>query len=386
MKLIYISEGNLPSKAANSIQTMKMAQAIAEIVDNFELITIGDLYSILVKSKFDFQKWYGLHFQFKMTRLPLLFKAQYPFPKNYRNRLYPLLATLYAAFKSPDIIYTRSYSITKIALQLGLIVIWEWHNTVEKGLFKKPLFKKRNFLGVVTISQKLLEKYIENGLVPEKIIVEHDGVDLQSFLPHQTKEEARNKIGISIDVTIISYIGHLYDFKGLPMIYELAALMPHCLFMIVGGWEQDIERARYFCNRNNLSNVLIIGFVSQTELPTYLYASDILILPNSKYHNWADTTSPLKLFEYMASRRPIVASCLPNITTVLQDMKNALLAEPDCPLSFKAAIEKLLFTPQLGQKIADQAFQNVQHYTWQRRTERILNFIEKKIEQIKKNE
>jgi glycosyltransferase involved in cell wall biosynthesis len=282
--------------------------------------------------------------------------------------------------KSPDLVYTRSKQAAQMSLSLGLNTLYEWHLPVKDDFFPKQTLTKHNFLGVVTISQQLANEYVTAGLPIEKSLVEHDGVDLVHFLPYQSKEEARQKLQLSLSTPIVVYAGHLYEFKGIPTIYQVAQLMPNCLFLLLGGWKHDIEQARQVCQRDRLSNVKIIGHVPQTQLPTYLYASDVLILPNSGKHLWSATTSPLKLFEYMATHRPIVASALPNITTVLQHKKNALLAEPDSPQSFKQAIEELLINPQMGKVFAEQAFQDVQYYTWEHRAERILQFTKKQIQ------
>lgn len=250
---------------------------------------------------------------------------------------------------------------------------------IEDQRFQQLAFANSKFLGIVTISQQLAQEYIDAGLPSEKILVEHDCVDLERFLPYQSKEEARRRLGLPTDMPIIAYAGHLYDFKGIPTLYDVARMMPHCQFLLVGGWEHDVERARQFCQSHGLSNVLITGHVPQPELPTYLYASDILVLPNSGKHDWSQTTSPLKLFEYMAACRPIVASKLSNISTILQNEINALLAEPDCSSSFKTAIERLLSEPQFGEKLALQAHQDVKYYTWERRAERILQFAKVKL-------
>ncbi len=374
LKIVYISEGNLPSKAANSIQVAKMSQAFAQKIDEFELVTLSDLWSFVRGNNFDLQQWYGLNHKFKITRLPLLLKSVYPFPQNYRNQRFARWATFYSALKFPDIVYTRSDKVVKIALKLGLKVLWEYHEPVNKGFFSQSAYSSNQFLGIVTISQQLAKEYIEGGLSAEKVMVEQDGVDLQRFLPYQSKEEARRKLVLPIDSPIIVYTGHLYDYKGIPTLYKVAQMMPHCQFILVGGWERDVEQARRFCKSNGLSNVQVIGHLPQSEVPTYLYASDIVVLPNSRKHHNSETTSPLKLFEYMAARRPIVASALSNISAVLQDRSNALLAEPDNATSFEEAIKRLLDDFQLNQALANQAFQDVQHHTWERRSERILKF------------
>jgi len=84
--------------------------------------------------------------------------------------------------------------------------------------------------------------------------------------------------------------------------------------------------------------------------------------------------SPLKMFEYMAAQRPIIASDLPSIREILNE-NNAVLIKPDSPDDLARGIEQLLKKPDFSAKIAKRAYQDVQRYTWQKRTEKILDFI-----------
>ena len=82
-------------------------------------------------------------------------------------------------------------------------------------------------------------------------------------------------------------------------------------------------------------------------------------------------TSPLKLFEYMASGRPIVASDLPSIREILTHERNALLIAPGNPQALTAAIRRLIEDRALGERIARQALEDAREYTWDRRAARL---------------
>lgn len=121
----------------------------------------------------------------------------------------------------------------------------------------------------------------------------------------------------------------------------------------------------------------MVGHRPHQEIPYWLKAADVLVLPNSAKEKISRFyTSPLKLFEYMASGTPIVASDLPSIREVLNE-KNAVLVKPDSPEFLTAGIMKVLENPYLSDKISKQAFQDVQNYTWEKRAEKILRFIKK---------
>jgi glycosyltransferase involved in cell wall biosynthesis len=380
--LLYLSKGNLPSKMAHTIQVAKMAQALSQQLENFELVTGGDIGSAFKGMDAEFQNWYGLHRQFKLVRLPTHIKVNYLFPQGYQSYRYFKLAVLYACLKSPSLVYTRSLGIVELLLKIGMPTIWEKHELIADQPHIHKFFTDKNFIGFVTISHLLAEQCIKSGLAPEKVLVAHSGVDIESFLPHQTKQLARQKLSLPQDEKIILYSGHLYDYKGIPTLLKTACSMPECRFVLVGGWANDVERVKQASETLNLPNVQLVGHVPQTELSSYLYAADILVVPTSKYWHLGETTSPLKLFEYMTVKRPIVASALPTIMTVLRDRENALLAEPDEPHSFKEAIFNLLENPILANDIAECAFQEVQNFTWDKRAERILQFSVERLKEL----
>jgi len=371
---------------AHTIQVAKMGQAFSQHISRFELVTGGDIKSTFRGMDSDFQEWYGLHHKFKLVRLPVHLKATYPFPQNYPRRhhqqRYLNLATLYAYLKSPSLIYTRSPKLVERFLKLGIPVLWEKHEPIHENSTSQTFFTDKNFVGFITISSGLAKNYINFGLAPEKVLVAHSGVDLSNFLPYQPKSDARQQLSLPQSRKIIVYSGHLYEYKGIPTILETARILPEHLFVLVGGWEEDVRKVEQERNRLGLQNVRLMGHVPQVKLASYLYAADILLLPTSRTWELSEGTSPLKLFEYMVAKRPIVASALPNIMTVLRDQEDAILVEPDEPKAFANAITSLLNDDDLANAIAERAYQEVKEFTWERRTERILRFAEERMTRL----
>ena len=138
--------------------------------------------------------------------------------------------------------------------------------------------------------------------------------------------------------------------------------------MVGGDSSEKIEiKSRY-----PTADIIITGRRSHGQVPVYLKAADALILPNKKGNQTsAYYTSPLKLFEYMASQRPIVASDLPSIREVLNET-NAVMVEPDNPEALAAGIKLVLEDSRLADKLARQALVDASNYTWQKRAEKIL--------------
>src|SRR3972149_8245290 len=170
---------------------------------------------------------------------------------------------------------------------------------------------------------------------------------------------------------VVLYAGHLYDYKGIPLILRIAKELSNITLVLVGGWEADIKRVRILCGDAGLNNVKLIGFVPQSKIPVYLKSADILLLPYSGGHHPASTTSPLKLFEYMASEKPIVASSISNVIKVLNHNENAILCIPDKVECFIDGIRVLLADKEKAHRLAQQALKEVQKYDWRERGNRI---------------
>ena len=123
-------------------------------------------------------------------------------------------------------------------------------------------------------------------------------------------------------------------------------------------------------------NVEFTGFVAPSAVPDYLAAADVLVMPTTEDLPYAAYTSPLKLFEYMASGSPVVASDLPVLREVLRHGENALLYPPRDPVALAEAVRRLWSEPAFGHAVADRAWSDVQHYGWRPRAARILERID----------
>lgn len=380
MRIVYISEGNIPSLAANSIQVMKMSQALARLTSDFELCTAGDFYSIIARRRFNFERWYGIRRPFRIVRIPVLAFTRYPFEANFRPRSFPRYAAHYALLRRTSLIYTRSVPAAEIALRLGMNVVLETHAPIspEDGLCGVKIHTWcDNFLKLVTISDVLAEQYARAGVPEKKIIVAPDGVDLERFGTTIDKESVRRMLGLHQSAPIVVYAGHLYSHKGIPTLLEAARSLPGIFLVLVGGWEKDVAWCREEIKRMKLDNVKCVGFVPNEDVPLYLAAGDLCVMPYSSSVASAQWTSPMKMFEYLASRRPIVATRIPAVESVLSHGVNAFLVQPDDAVDLAKGIKTVLGNPGLGQMLATRGWIEVQKYSWDARAGRILEGIDR---------
>ena len=111
-------------------------------------------------------------------------------------------------------------------------------------------------------------------------------------------------------------------------------------------------------------------------MPLYLKSADILLIPNIGVTDESISyTSPLKMFEYMASSVPIIASDMPSIREVLNE-NNAFFVEPNNAKALANGIEKLLGDKNFSSRLVQKSLEDVKKYTWDEYAKKILNFIE----------
>jgi glycosyltransferase involved in cell wall biosynthesis len=365
MKLVYIANVCLPLTWAHSIQIMKMCEAFAQIGLEVELAT-----GMKREAEEKIFAYYNIKNKFKITKIPYFdLSAEGPSKINFLIRSFSFLlcAKLYVIFKKYDILYVRAplaglffnnYYLEVHQLPLKLKI---WH----KIAFRKA--KK-----VIVLTRFLKQKLVASGVDEAKIIIAADAVDLAEFRISLAKNEARHKLSLPMDKKIIIYAGNFsfHNWKGVDVLLDSLKYLPGVVCLLVGG---DLGEKNEIKKRYPAEEVIITGHKIHSEVPAYLKAADALILPNKKGNQTsAYYTSPLKLFEYMASERPIVASDLPSIREVLNET-NAVLVKSDNPEVLAQGIKQILADSQLADKLARQAFSDVRNCTWQKRVEKILS-------------
>lgn len=371
-KLIYIANLRLPTEKAYGIQITKMCEAFAS----------QDVYVTLIypfrknQIKDDIFSYYSLKHNFKTKEIKKNWAPDFYFPgfldktafliKSYLSAK----ALVHEALKeNADIYYTRDEMVAYILDKKEKNVVFECHKFSNN---KKRFYL--HFPKIVAISRGLKEDLVKCGVKYANILVAPDGVDLKEFDIPISKEEARKTLGLPQDKKIIVYTGHLFEWKGAGVLLKVAQMIKdNILLVFVGGTKNDIEKFKE--KSEHLNNILVLGHKPHKDIPAYLKAADILVLPNSAKEEISSRyTSPLKLFEYMASGRPIVASALPSIMEIL-NKGNAVLAKPDDLDSFEDGITNVLDNTVFAENLAKKALEDVQNYTWQKRAEKITNFI-----------
>lgn len=375
-KIYYITNSRIPTEKANGIQIVNTCQALSDLGMDVELIipkTNTKIGSV--------QDFYGIDIKFKIKNIssPNFFKYENIIgPAAYYLNLicFYIYTTVFLVFKKRgDIIYSRDY-ISSLLTLLGFVVFIEIHDIPYRKKFIL-LFLIKLARGLVPISNGLKDNLIEFGVNSKKIKVIHDAVDISKFDITLSWEEARYQLLLPLDKKIILYTGHLYKWKGVDVLLEASRLLPNdSVVYIVGGLPEDVELKKI--NYDSLiksGRIVIIGPRPHPEIPLWLKAADVLVLPNlGESRLSSHFTSPLKLFEYMASYRPIVAADLPSIREIL-DTQTCLFFTAGDSKSLASSIETVLTDKVLGNQLSKNAHKKVFDYSWAQRASHIKEFI-----------
>jgi glycosyltransferase involved in cell wall biosynthesis len=167
----------------------------------------------------------------------------------------------------------------------------------------------------------------------------------------------------------------LYAGRGVGLMLELARRLPKIRFLLVGGRSEDVAARKE--QAAGLTNVHFTGFVPNAELPLYQAACDVLLIPYSRQvagssgSDIAPYTNPLKMFEYLASDRPVLASDLPILREILNE-QNAILLPVGELQAWVDALLALQKSPRRRAALAKAGQQTAAEYTWQKRAQRLL--------------
>lgn len=374
MKLIYLVNARIPTEKAHGRQIMKMCEAFARVGLEVELVIPWRFNPI----KEDFFEFYNIKKRFKVTKvfsLDLVGLGKIGFWTQLISFL--IAAKIYLVFKKFDVLYTREQLA---GLFFGSFVL-ELHSLPKKiSRFHKRIWQKVKCLIVLT--NFIRDDLIKAGVLANKVLVAPDSVDLGEFDISITKEQARRETSLPGKKIILGYTGSFKTMdmdKGILDILKALKIIlrdkQDVLFIAVGGSKKDISYYKKIAKDLEVTNnISLLPRVNVKELAVYQKACDILLMPFPYRKHYAFYMSPMKMFEYMASQRPIIASDLPAIKEVLNE-NNAVLVEPDNPESLAKGIKKVLPDNSLADKILKKAYQDIKQYTWQKRVKRILNFI-----------
>lgn len=374
MRILYITNTRLPTEKAHGIQVMKMCEAFADQKVQVELL-VPQRFNKIKEDPFIF---YDVKKIFKIRKIFCLDFLFLPFLKIItfwlENITFTISAVFYVFFKKFSVYYTREFLTALTLAGRTTPLVYEIHTIPAKGVYwHKLAWHKARYL--VVISDGIKKSLLSFGISGDKIIVARDGVDIDKFKLNISKETCREKLNLSLDKKVVLYTGHLYKWKGANLLLEaIKFISSNIQIYLVGGTDIDLKLYRKKYNNTNLH---FMGWQKPKLIPFWLKAADVLILPNSgKEKIGSEYTSPLKLFEYMASGTPIVAAAVPAIKEVLTPDESFFFL-PDDPQSLAQAVVSIFKNKNEAEDKSNKAQEKVEQYSWNKRTDLILSVINK---------
>ncbi|MEM2374599.1 MAG: glycosyltransferase, partial [Thermoproteota archaeon] len=328
--IVYAALGTIPGMKANTIQTVRMCEGLASNNCSVYLLIparfrgwrfINDYKSI--------KKFYGLRRGF--TIIPSLTPLIWTRIKKLNNYLH-LIAALIHSINTILLInilrmLTRKtpYIYVRIPLLLTMLhilrplhnskIIYEVHNLPyeiqSQGKLKKFFLRalKDTYL-LVCISRYLAEEVKRLVGEPRRIITLHDAFPNTLFGRLEVDSlKTRQMLRLPLDKYIVAYVGSLQSWKKPEFLIDAASHLKgeDILLLIVGGSPSDLERVKRYAVEKNVKNIEFKGFVEPHVAPYYMNAADLLVHYTPSTDQLLKSYSPIKIFEYMAAGKPILA-------------------------------------------------------------------------------
>lgn len=374
--MTYITNVRMPTEKAHGIQIARMCEAFGTAGVDLELV-VPKRANTDPKSAYSF---YGIKENFKIKPLWCIdFVSEIPWLGYWLQLVTFTLSVFFRylfASRTSAHLYTREFMTAVLLRWMGYDVVYESHRI----LLKKKLFFKllRPIRRIVTNSGGVANEFKKNGFA--HVLPLSNGIDLAEFALKQSKAELRSELGWDQNAQIALYTGYLYKWKGIDTLMEAGDLIskdPSVDFKlyILGGSDEDILVYKKVAEEKRITKMEFLGHKDRKLMPKYMKAADVLLLPNSAVSEESvKYTSPIKLFEYMASRVPIVASDMPSIREVLSE-DNSKLVKPDDAPALVAGIKEVLSNQQKYMVCTEKAYHDVTGRTWDGRAQKILAFI-----------
>jgi glycosyltransferase involved in cell wall biosynthesis len=271
---------------------------------------------------------------------------------------------------------------------------WSRTNNPFKNFLKKyvqlPVVKRIETYNlnqaslIVVVSQVLKDNLIQEGIDANKILVNPNGVDIDRFKGISKDEDLLKQLGLN-DNFVFGFIGTFGKWHGVLELVKAAhqfyknnpELSSKVKFLMIGDGKLFSEVKQYIRDHNLEEHIVLTGRVSQQENVRYLGLSDAFVSPHIPNPDGTRFFgSPTKLFEYMACKKPIIASELDQIGEILQHNKTALLTVPGDTSDLANAFHTLYEDEILQVELAANAYQQaLDQHGWDSHVAHILDSI-----------
>ena len=378
-RIFYVTNARLPTEKAHGLATIKLAEAFAR--QRIEVVLFAPWRINPLGA--DPYEYYGVKRNFKIIFLPNFDFLWLGFGERFFFPLQLFSFSIAAAFwilvryglvgKLDDtVIFSHDHIPLWFISFFAPSIFLDIHDYPARNVFFRCVL--RRMIGCAVQTKWKQGELVKDFGIPEfKIVYWPNGTDIECFDIPLGRDEARRALNLPPEKRLVVYAGSLQAWKGVDTLVGAARLLPTGVEVhIVGGGEAEVGKLRIKIHEMGIKNVVLVGQRPWQEIPQWLKAAHVLVLPNTAHEEISlHYTSPMKLFEYMASGTPIVTSDIPSIREII-DETMGFFAAPDDENSFREAIQQALAEPLEAMKRSARAQNEVRKYTWDARAKKVL--------------
>ncbi|HAV76802.1 MAG TPA: hypothetical protein DCX53_05540 [Anaerolineae bacterium] len=294
-----------------------------------------------------------------------------------------------------DVIYERNglfrngIAIACRKLKIPYVLFVEADEILEHDYMEEPLtgllrrsagrqfrYNLKTADRVVCVSNQLKSHLVEKWRInAQKIVVLPNGVDVEQFQPDfEVIRQVRKSLSME-DNPLVLFVGNFYEWHDVGTLLEsfpqVLYVYPQARLILVGDGTLRESMEQLSIDLGVSHAVHFTGLIPHVEVPQYMASADVAVVPYPKldHRNWL---SPLKLFEYMASAKAIVASEVGQVKDIIQHETNGILVSADDVQEMSEAILRLIedddLRVRLGQQARDDA---VRKHSWEQYISRL---------------
>ena len=268
----------------------------------------------------------------------------------------------------PDIVHAQSIGmgipgfLAKTFLKMPFVVYGRGSDVYLPSTFKNTISKLalKNAESVIALTEDMKSEM--QKLCDRDILVIPNGIDLEKF-KNLSRKDIRKRLEIKDNEKIITFVGTLRPVKGVKYLIKAMELIikknENLKLMLVGDGEEREELERLVEELDLKECVKFIGRVQNEEIPQYMAASDVFVLPS------LSEGFPVVTLEAMASGLAIIATSVGGLPEIIEDGENGFLVEPKNPKEIAKKVLLILGSDELRENISKKNKEKVKEYGWE---------------------
>jgi glycosyltransferase involved in cell wall biosynthesis len=302
----------------------------------------------------------------KLRRKPLILYERY-------HVFMPLLPIVARVLRIPSLLEVNGRPD-------DFVEIWNAPGLIAGMIVKTIGPSLRAGSAVIAVTEGLSDSLTKEFRVDQgKLDVVPNGVDVGLFRPRD-QNECRMKLGLKGTGKVVTYVGSLSVPRGVETLLEACSLLANASVdvqtLIVGGGVLQDDIKKIMDEKVLANRVVLVGQVPNDSVPHYVCAADVCVAPYARCLSNVSGLSPLKVYEYLACGKPVVASDFPWISGVLREGPCGIVVEADDAAALSDGIRWLLEHPEEAEEMGRCGRALVeQRFTWDIAVDRIAEII-----------